>query len=98
MIIFGAVICVDAATVHGEPLVNCVTKGPTTKPIHLITINTKDHIAEGGSTDSDFEADLTVREIRKTPDGGIHIVLIIGDTASDEVSTFPGYIALPVNC
>ena len=85
MKVFGAVICVDAATVHGEPLVNCVTKGPTTKPIHLITINAKEHIAEGGSKDADFEADLTVREIRKTPDGGIHIVLITGDTASDEV-------------
>ena len=77
IIIFGAVICVDAAAVHDEPLVNCATKGPTTKPIHLITINAKYH--------ADFEAALTVREIRKTPDGGIHIVLIAGDTASDEV-------------
>ena len=85
MTIFGCAVAVDAATVHGEPLVNCVTKMPTCKPIHLITINAKHHIAEGGSKDADFEANLTVTEIRKLPDGGIHVVLLTGDTAADEV-------------
>ena len=28
MKVFGAVICVDAATVHGEPLVNCARVKP----------------------------------------------------------------------
>jgi hypothetical protein len=45
MIVFGVFVAVDAATVHGEPLLNCAMKIPTVVALHLATISAKDHIA-----------------------------------------------------
>ena len=86
MKIYGGTIAADGATVHGEPIANFVTKvASMPKPVHLKILNAKKHIAEGGSKNADFMAEGLVTEIRLLPDGGIHVVLLIGDTASDEV-------------
>ena len=86
MKILGGTIAADGATVHGEPIANFVTKvASMPKPVHLKILNAKKHIAEGGSKNADFMAEGLVTEIRLLPDGGIHVVLLIGDTASDEV-------------
>ena len=85
MKVFGGTVAVGGATVHGEPIANFVTKvASMPKPVHLKILNAKKHIAEGGSKDAGFMAEGLVTEIRLFPDGGIHVVLLIDDTASDE--------------
>lgn len=86
MLIFGGALSMDGATVHGEPLSNYVVTVPTVrKPVHMKVVNAKKHLAEGNCKDADYIAFGAIAVIKSTPDGGIHIVIVAGDTASDEV-------------
>ena len=82
---YAGILTVDSATVHKEPYTNfCLKIVTIPKPLQLELINAKDQIAEEGTRTSDFTAKRCVAVIKKTPDDGLHIVLIVQDTASDE--------------
>ena len=84
--VYGAAIAGDGATVHGEPLANYVAAVATVKhPIHLLLLNAKQHIADGDCKDADYAAFGYIKAIEMTPDKGKHVVLVLADTAADEV-------------
>jgi hypothetical protein len=84
--VYGAAMAMDSATVNGEPISNYVLKVATVaKPIHLLLLNAKKHIANGECKDADYVAFGGVKAMNMAPEGGRWIVVALGDTAADEV-------------
>ena len=83
----GATITSDGATVHKRPLTNYVLTAPCWNGCSMLlelTDSTGD-IQDGELRGADAYATHTVSLIRTTPEGGRCVVLMVGDTAGDQM-------------
>jgi hypothetical protein len=86
MIIFGGALSMDGATVDKQALSNYVMSVPTVpKAVHMDLLNAAMLLAEGKCKNADYIAFGAITVILSTPGGGVHCVIVCGDTASDEV-------------
>ena len=76
----------DGATVDKQALSNYVMSVPTVpKAVHMDLLNAAMLLAEGKCKNADYIAFGAITVILSTPGGGVHCVIVCGDTASDEV-------------
>ena len=81
----GGSLCLDSATVNREPCLNRVVNiGTVGMPISMGVINCKLRLATGDLKDADYIATVAKDTTEAYPNRGRDIVLILGDTASDE--------------
>ena len=76
----------DGATVDKQALSNYVMSVPTVpKAVHMDLLNAAMLLAEGKCKNADYIAFGAITVILSAPGGGVHYVIVCGDTASDEV-------------
>ena len=69
-----------------EPYLNCVMKVfIVPKATHMGLVNAKKRVAETGGKGADMIADFALEMVKSTPGGGIYVIVMLGDTCSDEV-------------
>ena len=81
----GGSLYLGSAPINREACLNRVVNiGTVGTPISMGVINCKLRIATGDHKDADYIATITVNTIEACPNRDRDIVLILGDTASDE--------------
>lgn len=89
IVVCNATIVSDAATVHCRPVSDFMLKAVCHKlPMMLNLVDSTTVLQNGVSCDAEWCAAKTCELIGSTPNGGKHILLMVGDTVAEQLAMF----------